>query len=268
MKKRLITAAVGLTLLVVALCFHNTVFFDLAIILLNLIAMWETFVPTKKVSDLTLLIVSALYTVLVPLCARGFIPIYTPVVHTAFVAVIFAIAILRKNPMPLDTTVYAILITFLLSQSFTALITLSHTSNGLFYILYAFSCAWVCDGGAYFVGRKLGKTKMAPIISPKKTVEGAIGGLISSEIFAIVLCLVTPLIFKSITKPDILWVALLTPIVSLIGMLGDLATSYIKRSVGIKDFGKIFPGHGGVMDRFDSLLLIFPLVSHAASLIK
>lgn len=267
MKQRLITAAFGLTLLVVGLIFHDTIGFDIAIILINLIALYEAFVNTKKVRSLPVIVLAAVYTVLVPLFAMGYIPVPTPVLHTLYVALLFLVSILPKKSVPLDSLMYAFAVSFLLSQAFTSFILVSHAANGLFLLMYAFSCAWICDAGAYFVGRKLGKHKLAPVISPKKTVEGAVGGLIASEVFGILLALICPLIFKSVNDVSVLWVAILTPFLSVAGILGDLMASYIKRAVGIKDFGNLLPGHGGVMDRFDSMLLIVPMISLSVGLI-
>lgn len=268
MKQRLITAAFGLTLLVVGLIFHDSIGFDIAIILINLLAVYESFVNTKKVRSLPVIVSAALYTILIPLSTMGYLPISTPVLHTVYVAVLFLVSILPKKALPLDSLMYAFAVSFLLSQAFTGFIVISHAANGLFLLMYAFSCAWICDAGAYFVGRKLGRHKLAPTISPKKTVEGAIGGLLSSELFGILLALLCPVIFQSVGAVSVLWVAVLTPVLSVAGILGDLMASYIKRSVGIKDFGNLLPGHGGVMDRFDSMLLIVPMISMSIGLIN
>jgi phosphatidate cytidylyltransferase len=108
--------------------------------------------------------------------------------------------------------------------------------------------------GAYFVGVSLGKTKLCPEISPKKTVEGALGGIISS----VIVSLVITLCFSKFDK--ILPVMLLTIPLCVVGIAGDLFASIIKRKVGIKDYGNLIPGHGGILDRVDSVLFISPLV--------
>ena len=108
--------------------------------------------------------------------------------------------------------------------------------------------------GAYFVGVSMGKTKLCPNISPKKTVEGALGGIVSS----VIVSLVITLCFGPFVK--ILPVVLLTIPLCAAGMVGDLFASIIKRKVGIKDYGDLIPGHGVVLDRVDSILFISPLV--------
>lgn len=129
-------------------------------------------------------------------------------------------------------------------------------NHGLFLILFVAFCAWMTDVMAYFVGSFCGKHKLCPNISPKKTVEGAIGGVVGCTIATVVLYAVfTNFIFE--TKADnYLAVVLITIFLSIISMCGDLTASVIKRNFGIKDFGKLIPGHGGIMDRFDSLIFV------------
>ena len=128
--------------------------------------------------------------------------------------------------------------------------------HGLFMILFIAFCAWITDAMAYFVGSFCGKHKLCPNISPKKTVEGAIGGVVGCTIATVVLYAVfTNLIFET-KENNYLAVVLITIFLSIISMCGDLTASVIKRNFGIKDFGKIIPGHGGIMDRFDSLIFV------------
>ena len=118
--------------------------------------------------------------------------------------------------------------------------------------------AWMSDTWAYFVGSKFGKHKLAPKISPKKSVEGAIGGVFGNALF----CVVTYFIcdytcFRNETLN--VWVVFAGSIIlTVLGMCGDLSASVIKRNFGEKDFGNIFPGHGGVLDRIDSFLVTMP----------
>ncbi len=127
-------------------------------------------------------------------------------------------------------------------------------TKGIYYLLLAFNFACVCDMGAYFAGVTMGKHKLCPDISPKKTVEGAIGGIALSVIASLVIVLC----FGN-TGKLLITLAITIPM-CIIGMLGDLFASAIKRSVGIKDYGSLIPGHGGVLDRVDSILLIAPVM--------
>ena len=130
-------------------------------------------------------------------------------------------------------------------------------SDGIFFILFAFFCAWWTDGFALFAGKAFGKHKLAPNISPKKTVEGAIGGVIGNMLMCALLWYVFKTKFELSDNIRIAWVLVSALALSVISMFGDLAASTIKRHKGIKDFGSILPGHGGAMDRFDSSIFVF-----------
>ena len=130
-------------------------------------------------------------------------------------------------------------------------------------MLLTFICAWSCDTFAYFTGRFLGKHKLIPHVSPNKTVEGSVGGVVG----AMVICIVYLLIVKNVFDTNMLqWsnVVVEGAVYGLVGgalsQLVDLIASAIKRDTGIKDFGWIFPGHGGFMDRFDSVMFIAPIM--------
>ncbi|MEM7435310.1 MAG: phosphatidate cytidylyltransferase [Myxococcota bacterium] len=119
------------------------------------------------------------------------------------------------------------------------------------WVLLAFAIAWGSDTSAYFVGRKFGKTKLAPRISPKKTVEGAAGGLAGSVFFAVLISLFIP-------KLPVLDAIALALVAGVAGQAGDLFESVLKRSSGVKDSGGILPGHGGLLDRVDALVFTAP----------
>ena len=112
---------------------------------------------------------------------------------------------------------------------------------------------WVGDSGAYFTGRALGRTKLFPVASPNKTVEGAVGGLIGAMGAAF---LARALFFEALTVSDCLVLGLSG---GILGPIGDLVESVFKRSAGVKDSGSFFPGHGGVLDRVDALLFAAPV---------
>ena len=118
---------------------------------------------------------------------------------------------------------------------------------------------WVADAGAYFAGVKLGKRKLCPKISPKKTVEGALGGLLAGVLSALIFGFVFDFIF-GYSYVNYFALIIIGIINTPLSMLGDLGFSIIKRNLGIKDYGSIIPGHGGVLDRFDSVVVTAPLV--------
>src|SRR5690606_3824600 len=126
--------------------------------------------------------------------------------------------------------------------------------EGLVYLFYALFVVWVTDSGAYFVGRRFGKRKLWPEISPNKTVEGFFGGIISGLVVAILFIL-----FSSIQIP-FFQLIIVTIIISIFGQMGDLTESALKRHYGVKDSGNLFPGHGGILDRCDSWLFVLPLL--------
>ena len=131
---------------------------------------------------------------------------------------------------------------------------------GIFMVVYTLFCAWFGDSGAYFVGTFFGKHKLCPEISPKKTVEGLIGGIITVGIVVTVQCLVYNLLLPSEIKMNY---AVLIPVGMLasgVGVLGDLSASVIKRQYDVKDFGNLIPGHGGILDRFDSVIFVAPFI--------
>ena len=131
-------------------------------------------------------------------------------------------------------------------------------SSEVFVILMAMYCAWLCDTFCLFSGMAFGKHKLAPNISPKKTIEGSVGGVIGTTVFA----LVTWAIFNKwfFRFDTIKWwmVLIIVPVVCVMGMFGDLSASVLKRNYGVKDYGTLLPEHGGAMDRIDSYLFTMP----------
>lgn len=134
----------------------------------------------------------------------------------------------------------------------------SDTELGKYYILIAFIVAFSADTGAYFAGRAFGKHKLAPVISPKKTMEGAVGGILST---IILVELYGVLLHFAFSFDVVWWYGIVYGLLgAVISILGDLTFSVVKRQVGIKDYSNLIPGHGGILDRFDSMLLVAPVV--------
>lgn len=125
--------------------------------------------------------------------------------------------------------------------------------SGFFYVIFVVTCTFLNDTGAYYIGKWKGRRKLSPEISPGKTVEGTLGGIIT----AIVTAGIVNLVFKS--PLPYFFAFVFAFIVSLAAIFGDLFESMIKRTAGVKDSGAILPGHGGILDRFDSLILVFPV---------
>ncbi len=140
-----------------------------------------------------------------------------------------------------------------------SLVRLRAMEGGQFYILVAFLLSMVADSGAYFVGRAMGKHKLAPVISPKKTVEGAVGGALINVLAMMGYTLLLNKCF-GFTQVNYLYAAIYGLLGAGASIIGDLTLSVIKRQVKIKDYGNLMPGHGGVLDRFDSTMMVAPLV--------
>ena len=131
--------------------------------------------------------------------------------------------------------------------------------DGKFLVWLIFLCSWGCDTCAYCVGMLIGKHKMAPVLSPKKSVEGGIGGALGAALLGV--------IYAGATNGPMAEYALICAVGALISMVGDLAASAIKRNQGIKDYGKLIPGHGGILDRFDSVIFTAPAIYFLAKLV-
>lgn len=131
--------------------------------------------------------------------------------------------------------------------------------DGKFLVWLIFLCSWGCDTCAYCVGMLIGKHKMAPVLSPKKSIEGAVGGVAGAALLGV--------IYAAATQGKMAEYALICAVGALISMAGDLAASAIKRNQNIKDYGKLIPGHGGILDRFDSVIITAPVIYYLAKMI-
>lgn len=170
---------------------------------------------------------------------------------TAILLLIYSVLV--KNRFTFDDVAFVILSTLYVGIGFYYLI--ATRDAGLAYIIFALLVVWTTDSGAYFTGRRLGKNKLWPEISPNKTIEGFVGGIVIAVIAVIIMQLISPF--------DVSWgiLILIAIVSSIFGQMGDLVESAIKRHYDIKDSGNILPGHGGILDRFDSLLFVLPLLN-------
>lgn len=160
--------------------------------------------------------------------------------------------VLVKNRFTFSHAAFSVLSAFYIGMGFYYLT--ATREAGLVFIIYALVVVWTTDSGAYFIGRKLGKNKLWPDISPNKTIEGFVGGIASAVVFAIIFQFIQPV------ASSFILLIVITVIASIIGQLGDLVESALKRNYDVKDSGKLLPGHGGILDRFDSLLFVLPLL--------
>ncbi|WP_100010931.1 phosphatidate cytidylyltransferase [Lentibacillus sediminis] len=169
-----------------------------------------------------------------------------------FVLLMLTYTVLVKNKFTFDDVGFIILAVLYVGTGFYYLIQTEH--DGLNYIFFALFIIWATDTGAYIFGRLFGKKKLWPWISPKKTVEGAVGGILLACLTAVIFQVVHPFDYPMTV------VIGATILASVFGQIGDLVESAFKRHYGVKDSGNILPGHGGILDRFDSLLFVLPLL--------
>lgn len=197
------------------------------------------------------------------------------VLYGVYVLVLMSLMIFFHRNIEFTHVSGAFLASVALPFAFTCFLRLNNIADwftgythdaGVYFVGLAFSCSWFTDTFAYIVGVKFGKHKMAPVISPKKSIEGAIGGVVvTAAINVLILWLFTigcqnlygyALFGESAMK--YVYILPISMVLSLVSMLGDLSASVIKRNFGIKDYGKLIPGHGGIMDRFDSCIFVAP----------
>lgn len=168
---------------------------------------------------------------------------------------LLAVTVVTKNEMTIDGAALLLLGALYVGYGFNAMFEVRNAdSHGLITSLMAFGAIWASDIGAYFTGRAIGKHKLWPSISPNKTIEGSLGGVLLSLLVAVAFALAVP---------DVIGIgrALLIGLIAAVaGQFGDLIQSAYKRVRGIKDTGTLLPGHGGVLDRCDSWLVVFPLL--------
>lgn len=253
MKTRIITGIVAILIFLPIIIFSDTFIFPVAMSVLSAIGAYEMAkcITSKTKTSVLCALISGVLPLLYLLKEIDLIiPIY---VFAGISLVAGLITLKKKDANETVTLVFAI---GYVASAF-ALITVSRTLFEDKAFLMIFICSWVCDTAAYFTGRAFGKTKLAPKLSPKKTIEGAIGG----TFFGGIAMLVYGLLMKYETRTIIAFF-FVGIIVAIFSQMGDLYASAYKRKYGIKDYGKLFPGHGGVMDRFDSVMgatIIFPL---------
>ena len=278
MKTRIITAVVGLCLLAVVLAFFDTVLFDLVLALICLIGMHEVYSAMGFGRKQWYLFAAAVpYTLLIMLSSRA--AVSALILPASFLVVLYYNICLIVNHGTLDFGRLAGFVYFggVILFCFYSLIYLKRqlpvevfSYDAVYFILLILCFAWGGDTSAYFAGRAFGRHKLAPIVSPHKTVEGAIGGVIGSMLAGVLVTFVYGMLSGrlqmftvNITPRHYLIILGLGAVASVLGILGDLFASAVKRQVGIKDYGTIFPGHGGILDRFDSVMFIAPFVSIA-----
>ena len=180
------------------------------------------------------------------------IPSYEWISLLVFIAAvfIFALIMLQLRDVNLKEEWKAVGIALLLVLLFKTFPSLYNAENGMHYLTFAVTACFVTDVAAFLFGRSLGAHKLAPNISPNKTIEGAVGGLLATVMVAMIAAVILNRCFT--VQFDAVSLVIWSVLVSVAGQFGDLCMSSVKRAFGVKDFGNILPGHGGILDRFDS----------------
>lgn len=256
LKSRTITGAIlAVIIVIVLLLSHIPWILDTAIACLCLSAIYELFRATGLKDNRAVYYISCLAGLLVSFIT---VPGYPCVITILFIAAVVLFSYLMANVKNKKTigNVVSVVIAIMIVFFFKTMSAVRAMDKGIFLLGMAILVSTVTDIAAYFVGKGCGKHKLAPVISPNKTIEGCVGG----TLFAVIILLILAVISKNnnFISVDFGKLAFYLPAASLIGQFGDLSMSSIKRIAGIKDYGNLLPGHGGILDRFDSLLFVLP----------
>ena len=259
MKTRILVAAVGLPLLLVVVLALPAAATAVLVAAMCVLAVYELLDGAGFCKHVRIFAYSSCMAVMVCVWSLLKLPRALGMIAVLiYLCALFGEMLAAHAKLDFRTVCAAIFAGLVIPYLLSALIRLRVMEQGKFFILAAFVLTMIPDSGAYFAGRAFGKHKLCPVISPHKTVEGAVGGVVSTVIGMVLYGLVMQLAF------DFKVNYLLCVVYGILGagasMLGDLSFSVIKRQAGIKDYGKLLPGHGGILDRFDSTTVVAPLV--------
>lgn len=258
MGKRILSSVILLPLLL-AIIYVRGVVLDISVALISIIALFELFRGFENIGVRPMWKLSAITVVLyyMGLGIGYVIPGYTmPSTYYLFVTSFFTLVLMLISLFGKSENLQDVAVTafgFLYVVIPFVHIPLVSRLNSMFLLVFVFILAWVSDTCAYFIGKTFGKKKLLPQISPNKTVAGSVAGIVGTSIVSLVFAYFFARDFLPFAVP-------LGALGSVAGQIGDLIASKIKRHVDIKDYGKLIPGHGGILDRFDSIMLTAPIV--------
>jgi len=232
---------------------------------LNAMACYEMLHTTKLVKSRALLIATLILSALV-LPVSVYTGIDSALIILAVGMCLFIVAVLSRSTIEYTEIFYAFLASVFIPLALGSVFRLRMQEHGKALILLPFLAAWLTDTFAYFTGMLFGRHHIAPKISPKKTLEGCIGGTVLCTAVSLLYIPIARAVFSVEISALPLIIIMFTA--SIISQFGDLSMSYIKRGTGIKDYGKLMPGHGGVLDRFDSVLFSAAVVEILLHFIK
>ena len=261
MLKRTITAVVLVAVFIPIVIFSDTPLFPAVMAVLSVIAAYEMLSCIGLRTNIAVSIPAYIYAAalpLVPFFARedSLAPVFAASV--VYLVVILAVTVFSRGKLDVTLSLSAFAGIFYTAVSFSSIMLLR--TEGKYLWLLVFIGPWLSDIFAYLVGRAIGKHKLIPEVSPKKTVEGSLGGIVFAAAGFVLYAFIVKRFFDPSLTPNYIVLAVSGAVVSVISQIGDLSASVIKRHFGIKDYGWLFPGHGGVLDRFDSVLLTAPII--------
>lgn len=257
MKQRVISGAVLVVILAIILYFGGIVTCGL-MALVSLVGNMEllrVYGVNKKTPGIVCYLATVLYYIAIYLDRMDII---VPMM-VVYLLVMLAVYVLTFPTYSDKQIMAAFMDFFYVSVMLSFVYLIRNMEHGLVLVLLIFVSSWINDTCAYFVGRALGKHKMAPVLSPKKSIEGLIGGIVGAGVFGAVFGILFDKYVDTMNYAPLLF-AVVGAVGALPAVIGDLAASAIKRNNDIKDYGKLIPGHGGILDRFDSIIFTAPII--------
>ena len=258
MKTRILAAAVLLPLLLLFLLVLPKVCTAVLFSFMAAIGAYELLQGTKLVTHTRLTVYAMVFAFLVPLWSFfGRVYALALVGILVFTALLYMELLLSKGKMSYTQIAVSFMAGMVVPFMLSAVVRIFAAGQGRFLVFIPFVLSMVSDTGAYFAGKFFGKHKLAPVVSPNKTVEGVVGGVLMTVLGMIIYCLIMQFGFK--LRVNYFYAVIYGILGALAGVFGDLSFSAIKRHTGIKDYGNLIPGHGGILDRFDSTTVVAPL---------
>jgi len=259
MKMRLIVAAVLVPLILVMILVAPTILTAIVLGVLCAIAAFDLMAGTGLSKNLRLVCYTGAMAFFIPMwCHFGMPHIWMVLALSIFTMLLFSELLISKGRFRLERLSVCFIAGLLIPYMLSALVRLMNHDIGRLLIMIPLVVAFLADSGAYFIGKFFGRHKLSPTISPNKTIEGAVGGIFTAILAMLIFCLVLDL---SVDVTVNYALAITYGIIgSLASIFGDLCFSAIKRQTGIKDYGNLLPGHGGILDRCDSLFIVAPII--------
>ncbi len=263
MVKRILTSIIGLVVFFFVLLFpfginfkYPDLLFNAAVLVIALTAVYEIHNAVTKRKELIFVGLIMCAVIFFGVIGHNILP---TILILLAIYLFFSVAEFGREEVKI---VYMLGFSTAVYATFISTIATIKSDFSVYAVLLPFVLAWITDTGAYFSGYFFGKHKLIPKLSPKKTVEGAVGGVVLCVLISLAYVLVLDKCFdvSLFGGNDYLKMLLMSIVGSVISQLGDFASSAIKREFGVKDFGNILPGHGGVLDRFDSIIFVAPFV--------